>query len=97
MPGRAIHQVRPSWDQENKIVNNYIQSTAVDIALSYFSELCEKINLDLCKPIFIIHDALVLDVHKDYIDTCNNIIQAGYTCSQLGYFPVDTNKLSETF
>ena len=98
---RSNYFGRPIWnieeDQENKIVNNYIQSTAVDIALSYFSELCEKINLDLCKPIFIIHDALVLDVHKDYIDTCNNIIQTGYTCSQLGYFPVDTNKLSETF
>jgi len=92
---------RPIWnieeDQENKIVNNYIQSTAVDVALSYFSELCDKIDLDLCKPIFIIHDALVLDVHKDYIEACKNIAQAGYTCTQLGHFPVDINKLSETF
>lgn len=92
---------RPIWNieesQENKIINNYIQSTAVDVALSYFSELCEKINLELCKPVFIIHDALILDVHRDYIDACNEIIQTGYTCTQLGYFPVDTNKLSETF
>ena len=92
---------RPIWnieeEQGNKIVNNYIQSTAVDVALSYFSELCDKINLDLCKPIFIIHDALVLDVHKDYIETCKNIVKTGYTCTQLGHFPVDINKLSETF
>ena len=98
---RSNYFGRPIWnieeDQENKIVNNYIQSTAVDVALSYFSELCTKINLELCKPIFIIHDALVLDVHHDYIETCKEITKAGYNCSRLGYFPVDTNTLSETF
>ena len=92
---------RPIWnideDQENKIINNYIQSTAVDITLSYFSELCDKINLELCKPIFIIHDALILDVHNSYIDACKEIVSKGYICNKLGYFPVDTNKLSETF
>lgn len=92
---------RPIWNieenKENKIVNNYIQSTAVDVALSYFSELCDKINLDLCKPIFIIHDALVLDVHKDYIDACKSIVKTGYTCPQLGHFPIDIDNLSETF
>jgi len=92
---------RPIWnieeEQGNKIVNNFVQSTAVDIALSYFSELCDKIDLDLCKPIFIIHDALVLDVHKDYISTCKSIVQTGYTCSQLGHFPIDICNLSETF
>ena len=92
---------RPIWnieeEQGNKIVNNYVQSTAVDVALSYFSELCDLIDLEMCKPIFIIHDALILDVHKDYIDTCKNKVQAGYTCKQLGHFPIDICKLSETF
>lgn len=92
---------RPIWnieeDQENKIVNNFVQSTAVDVALSYFSKLCNKINLEMCKPIFIIHDALVLDVHKKYIDDCKEIISSGYNCKKLGYFPVDIDKLSETF
>ena len=41
---------RPIWNiketKENKLINNYIQSTAVDIALSYFSELCGKIDLE---------------------------------------------------
>ena len=92
---------RPIWnieeDKENKIVNNYVQSTAVDVALSYFSELCDKVDLELCKPIFIIHDALVLDVHKDYINTCKSIVEKGYTCPQLGHFPIDICNLSETF
>jgi len=92
---------RPIWNieetKENKIVNNYIQSTAVDIALSYFSELCDKIDLELCKPIFIIHDALVLDVHESYIDVCKSIIKTGYTCPKLGHFSIDIDNLSETF
>ena len=92
---------RPIWnikeDKTNKLVNNYIQSTAVDVALSYFSELCEVLNLDLCKPIFIIHDALILDVHNDYKNDVVNIVKKGYNCIKLGHFPVEIEKLSETY
>jgi DNA polymerase I-like protein with 3'-5' exonuclease and polymerase domains len=92
---------RPIWNinevKENKLINNYIQSTAVDIALSYFSELAEIVNLELCKPIFIIHDALVLDVHNDYKKEFVHIVNRGYNCKQLGYFPLEIEKLSETY
>ena len=92
---------RPIWNieetKENKLINNYVQSTAVDIALSYFSELCDKINLELCKPVYIIHDALILDVHNDYISDIMNILDTGYNCEKLGHFPVEIEKLSETF
>ena len=92
---------RPIWNieetKENKLINNYVQSTAVDIALSYFSELCGKINLELCKPVYIIHDALILDVHNDYISDIMNILDTGYNCEKLGHFPVEIEKLSETF
>ena len=92
---------RPIWNinetKENKLINNYIQSTAVDIALSYFSELSDVIDLELCKPIFIIHDALVLDVHNDYKNEFVHIVNKGYNCSQLGYFPLEIEKLSETY
>ena len=92
---------RPIWNieetKENKLINNYIQSTAVDIALSYFSELCMKINLELCKPIFIIHDALILDVHNDYINDIMDILKKGYNCKKLGHFPIEIEKLLETY
>ena len=92
---------RPIWNieetKDNKLINNYIQSTAVDIALSYFSEICTKINFELCKPIFIIHDALILDVHNDYKSDIINILSKGYNCKKLGYFPVEIEKLSETY
>ena len=91
---------RPIWNiketKENKLINNYIQSTAVDVALSYFSELCDKINLEFCKPIFIIHDALVIDVHNDYKKELVNIVNCGYNCKRLGYFPLEIERLLET-
>ena len=92
---------RPIWNikevKTNKLINNYIQSTAVDIALSYFSDLCIDLDLDMCKPIFIIHDALVLDVHNDYKNDVVNIVNKGYTCNRLGHFPLEIEKLSETY
>lgn len=92
---------RPIWNiketQENKLVNNYIQSTAVDISLLYFSELCEIIDLSICKPVFIIHDALIVDTKKDYFENLNKIVNKGYTCKKLGFFPLEIKKLSETY
>tara|TARA_Y100000592_G_scaffold55051_1_gene86708 strand:- start:2048 stop:3100 length:1053 start_codon:yes stop_codon:yes gene_type:complete len=90
---------RPIWNiketKTNKIVNNYIQSTAVDIALLYFSELCNKFNLTLCKPVFLIHDALVCDVHKSYKKEFLKIVESGFNCNRLGNFPVEVTNILE--
>ena len=90
---------KPIWnikeDNKNKIVNNYIQSTAVDVALLYFSELCDKLDMNLCKPLFIIHDALICDVNEDYKDTFFKIVNEGFNCPRLGHFPVEITDLLE--
>lgn len=91
---------RPIWNidetKENKIMNNYVQSTAVDVALSYFSEICYNIDFEFAKPVFIIHDGLVVDVHNSYKECFVNLINKGYTCDKLGYFPIDITNLLET-
>jgi hypothetical protein len=50
------------------LVNYFAQSTAVDIALFGFSKIVEHLiktdSIDLIRPIFVLHDALILDVHK---------------------------------
>tara|TARA_B100000212_G_C27325931_1_gene512377 strand:+ start:11 stop:1066 length:1056 start_codon:yes stop_codon:yes gene_type:complete len=92
--GRPIWNIKES--KENKIVNNYVQSTAVDVALLYFSELCDKLDLDLCKPIFIIHDALICDVHKDYKNEFVKIVETGFNCPKLGNFPVEITNVLES-
>ncbi len=90
---------RPIWNikenKSNKIVNNYIQSTAVDVSLLYFSELSDKFNLELCKPVFIIHDALVCDVHKSYKKEFLKIVESGFNCERLGSFPVEVTNILE--
>lgn len=91
---------RPLWNIEeqnkNKIINNYIQSTAVDIALSYFSSIVNEVKKESCIPVFIIHDALVFDIKKSYEKIFLELIKKGYSCSRLGYFPIEATKFIES-
>lgn len=61
------------------ILNSYIQSTCVDISLLGFSKIIEYIkeqNLKI-EPTFIIHDALIMDVHPAELNKLNDLIQIG--------------------
>ena len=86
---------RPIWNQNetksNIILNNYIQSSAVDVALLYFSSLLNELNIERAVPIFIIHDAIVFDIESDYLKEFTDIISKGYNCEELGHFPVTTS------
>lgn len=91
---------RPLWNVEetrnNIVINNFIQSSAVDISLNYFSELVNKVDLEKCRPLFIIHDAIVFDVHNDYYDELVKIKDEGYNDDQLGFFPLTIENFTET-
>lgn len=61
--------VVPEESSQYAFLNYYIQSTSVDIALLGFLKILEKLekipgSLDLISPIFFLHDAMVIDVHK---------------------------------
>lgn len=51
------------------LLNYYVQSTAVDVALLGFSAIINRLTeynlLDMISPVFILHDALILDIHED--------------------------------
>lgn len=70
MFGRII---KPKKESPRILYNYFIQSTAVDIALLCFDNLVQftkKMNLRV-KPLFVIHDAIIFDIHSDdeqYID-----------------------------
>lgn len=89
---------RPLWNAEetntNKILNNFIQSSAVDIALNYFSSLTELLNNDNVKFLFIIHDALIVDVKNDYKKEFLEVVSKGYDCKKLKHFPVSVEELN---
>lgn len=92
--GRPIHNEEET--RTNVIVNNYLQSTAVDVALKYFCKLIDLVDYEKCKPLFIIHDAIIFDTHNSYKKELVNIIEQGYNCEKLGYFPLELTNFMET-
>ena len=63
--GRNLKIDNPS---DHILLNSYGQSTGADVAMIGFDKLTNKIDLDACRPLFVLHDALIVDVHNDYID-----------------------------
>lgn len=84
--GRPILNINE--DKANKVVNNFIQSTAVDISLMYFSFLASSFK-DKIRPLFVLHDAFIVDVHNDYANEFISEVKKGFTCQKLGYFPIE--------
>jgi hypothetical protein len=91
---------KPLWNnhvtEENVILNNYVQSTAVDVALSGFSDILEQLDIENVKPLFVIHDAVLVDVEKSYIDEFVKKVKQGYNCNILGNFPLSIEDLYGT-
>jgi hypothetical protein len=63
------------------LLNYFIQSTAADVALLGFNQINSKIKQAGIQegviPIFILHDALFLDVHQDYEYLLPKLCKAG--------------------
>lgn len=60
----------PEDGKPHALLNYYIQSAAVDVALMGFLKILRKLasvpnSLQVIAPIFVLHDALILDVHND--------------------------------
>ena len=47
-----------------------------------------------CRPIFIIHDALVIDVDKEHLDEIQRYVYNGYDMPTLGNFPLKIKEFS---
>lgn len=74
-------------DRKN-LMNYYAQSTAVDAALLGFASAVELIKRDALEiiPLFVIHDALMLDVHPDFVGYIEIIARQ---CGQIRGFNVE--------
>ncbi len=87
----------PDTTSSHVLVSHYIQSSAVDIALCGFLDLLKNfeilgVNVD---PLYIIHDALVIDVEETQYNAVKSIVSAGIT-NDLGHFPVGISGISRT-
>ena len=77
--------------RKNILINNFLQSTAVDVALAGFCEIIE--NIPSCRPVFIIHDALIMDVPKGQEDKLQDIVAQGFSDEKMGHFPLKLTRL----
>ena len=61
----AGRPVFPTTSSTGTLFNNYCQSSAVDVALSGFSNLLQAMHANSLKsvPLCFIHDAILIDVH----------------------------------
>ena len=73
--------------RESILVNNYLQSTATDVAIAGFSEF-SKAFANKCNSLFVIHDALIIEVEDQYLADVRRYVNKGYEVPGLGNFPL---------
>jgi hypothetical protein len=78
---------------DHLLVNYFTQSTGVDVSLLGFRQIIDDIKKEelTINPIFVLHDALILDVHKNSIKQLKNIIKDGIIIPGFKHnrFPLD--------
>lgn len=88
--GRNIYT---SADNDHLFVNYFTQSTGVDVSLLGFRQIIDSIKKEelTIHPLFVIHDALILDVHKNSIKQLKNITKDGIIIPGFKHnrFPLD--------
>lgn len=78
--------------QDHLFVNTYAQSTGVDVSLLGFKAVLDKLGTDGVRPLFVLHDALILDVREDRLSD----VEAIRSTSVPGYaseFPLKFERL----
>lgn len=80
----------------NVLISHYVQSTACDVALLGFKQLIEKSLKDELEvdPLFVIHDAMIVDVPGKSMKAFRSIIGEGVELDGLGIFPLDIEVIS---
>jgi hypothetical protein len=88
--GRNIYT---SKENDHLFVNYFTQSTGVDVSLLGFRQIIDNIKKEelTIDPLFVLHDALILDVHKNSIKQLKNITKDGIIIPGFKHnrFPID--------
>lgn len=70
--GRLI-KLENNYNDDGLLINYYIQSLGADFSILTFNNFLSNLNTPDIKPIFIIHDSLVLDVHNSNLNKISNL------------------------
>lgn len=87
--GRPL-QVDP--ESKNLFVNTYVQSTGVDVSLFGFDIILQKLGIDGVRPLYVLHDALILDVRGDRLQDVSELSSVKVPSYDVT-FPVKFEKL----
>ena len=87
--------VVPSSDRDSLVYNNWLQSSAVDAALLGFKEVIDSLQDYQAVPIFLIHDALLIDLPREEEKAIKKIARRGASIEGIGYFPLSYSTFSE--
>lgn len=79
--------------RDSILVNNFLQSSATDIALLGFLDFCETLK-DIIKPIFIIHDALIFEADPEQLGPVVEYVNSGFELKEMGNFPLKISEFS---
>lgn len=84
--GRPLEEV-----EDRLLISHFVQSTAVDVALLGFRKILKDMSSHVgggIVPLFILHDALILDVSPDLYGFLKGVIDKGVEVDPLGHFPL---------
>jgi hypothetical protein len=59
--------------QDNLLVNTYAQSTGVDVSLLGFDYILRNIGAEGIRPLFVLHDAIIIDVSEERLNDVKRI------------------------
>jgi hypothetical protein len=66
---------------DNLLINTYAQSTGVDVTMLGFDSVVRSLGTEGIRPLFVLHDALFLDVRGDRmrdVQACDAVSVTGY-------------------
>jgi hypothetical protein len=90
-------RIKPNEGAKHILVNSWLQSTAVDVAMVGFNNLIKDLQFSTSAlPLFYIHDACVFDLKKQDIEKFCEIVENGTTITGLGKFPLTTDIIGES-
>lgn len=78
--------------QDHLFVNTYAQSSGVDVSLLGFKAVVDRLGTDGVRPLFVLHDALILDVREDRlrdVEAVRSVAVPGYAAE----FPLKFERL----
>ncbi len=78
--------------RDSILVNNFLQSTASDLAIHAFSSFSEDKRFPAL-PVFLIHDALIVDVKSGDEAALEDYLKDGFIHEKLGRFPLKLKRL----